>query len=205
MMRDSTRLFDIIISTVLLIGLMPVFLLIAVFIKTGSKGSLIYRQQRVGLCGKDFWMFKFRTMYVNAEHKGLLTIGTRDTRITNTGFFLRRYKLDELPQLYNVLKGDMSIVGPRPEVRKYVNLYTQEQAKVLTVKPGITDEASIKYKNENDLLTKSPNPEQMYIKVIMPIKIQLNKNYIDNKSVSLYFKTIWNTVFSIVKGADNST
>lgn len=203
-MKDKTRIFDIIISFTLLIGLSPVFLLIAVFVKTGSVGPILYRQQRVGLNGKDFWLLKFRTMYINADKKGLLTIGMNDSRITKIGVYLRHHKLDELPQLYNVLIGDMSIVGPRPEVRKYVNLYTADQAKVLSIKPGITDEASIKYKNENEMLTKSLNPEQLYIDTIMPIKIQLNKNYIDNKSFTLYFKTIWNTLFSIIKDTASS-
>jgi lipopolysaccharide/colanic/teichoic acid biosynthesis glycosyltransferase len=160
-----------------------------------SAGPIFYIQKRVGLNGKEFNLFKFRSMRVNADKLGLLTVGGRDSRITNSGYILRKYKLDELPQLLNVLKGEMSLVGPRPEVRKYVDLYTSDQRQVLQVRPGITDEASIKYKNENDLLAISENPEKTYIEEIMPAKLELNKKFIQNPSLVNYFSIISRTIF----------
>ena len=161
-----------------------------------SAGPIFYIQKRVGLNGKEFNLFKFRSMRVNADKLGLLTVGGRDSRITNSGYILRKYKLDELPQLLNVLKGEMSLVGPRPEVRKYVDLYTSDQRQVLQVRPGITDEASIKYKNENNLLAISENPERTYIEEIMPAKLELNKKFIQNPSLVNYFSIILRTIFN---------
>jgi lipopolysaccharide/colanic/teichoic acid biosynthesis glycosyltransferase len=188
------RLFDFLFSLIGLIFLLPFFIVIALIIILTSKGSVFYLQKRVGINGEDFNLFKFRTMKPNSDKHGLLTIGGRDPRITSVGYFLRKYKLDELPQLFNVLFGDMSIVGPRPEVRKYVDLYSEEQLKVLSVRPGITDQASISYFNENELLGKSNDPEKRYIEEIMPKKLELNLEYIkDNnmfKDICLILKTV---------------
>jgi lipopolysaccharide/colanic/teichoic acid biosynthesis glycosyltransferase len=188
------RLFDIGLSLTALILLLPLFLLIAVAVKISSRGSAFYKQARVGKDGNEFELFKFRTMYVDSDRAGLLTIGSKDYRITRVGYHLRKYKLDELPQLLNVLKGDMSFVGPRPEVRKYVNMYTPAQLRVLTVKPGVTDWASIKYFDENDILAGSDDPEDMYIKVIVPSKISKNLEYIDNQGILMDFKIILSTI-----------
>jgi lipopolysaccharide/colanic/teichoic acid biosynthesis glycosyltransferase len=175
------RLFDIVFSLIGIIILSPLMLVIALLIMLDSKGGVIFRQKRIGKNGKPFYILKFRTMKPDAEKSGQLTVGGKDSRITRTGYFLRKYKLDELPQLFNVLKGDMSFVGPRPEVPKYVELYTDEQRQILKVKPGITDYASIEYINENEILGQSNNPEETYIKEIMPQKIALNLKYIREK------------------------
>ena len=188
------RLFDVGISLIALIMLLPLFILIAIAIKINSRGSAFYKQTRVGKDGNEFELFKFRTMYINSDRAGLLTIGSKDYRITSVGYWLRKYKLDELPQLLNVLKGDMSFVGPRPEVRKYVNLYTPAQLRVLSVKPGVTDWASIKYFDENDILAGSDDPEDMYIKVIVPSKISKNLEYIDNQDLFMDLKIILSTI-----------
>jgi len=188
------RFFDIFLSIIGLVLLSPVFILICIWVKLDSKGAVFYKQIRVGINNVDFELIKFRTMQKNSEQKGLLTIGERDSRITKSGFYIRKYKIDELPQLINVLKGEMSIVGPRPEVRKYVNYYTDEQKKILFVKPGITDVASIKYSNENEILKKHNDPEKAYIEIIMLDKIQLNMKYISNYSISNYFKIIFLTI-----------
>ena len=177
------RLLDIVLSLLGLLFLLPIFVILAVWIKFDSQGSIFFRQIRVGKEGRNFRIYKFRTMIVNAEKMGIITIGERDPRITNSGYFLRKYKLDELPQFINVLKGEMSFVGPRPEVRKYVEMYNQEQLKILTVKPGITDYASIEYINEDEILGKSLDPEKTYIEEIMPQKIKYNMKYINNKTV----------------------
>ena len=160
---------------------------------------IFYFQKRVGKNSKNFKLFKFRTMEKDSEKKGLLTVGGRDPRVTKIGFYLRKYKLDELPQLFNVLFGTMSLVGPRPEVRKYVDLYTQKQKEVLSVRPGITDFASLKYINENDLLLKSPNPEETYIKDVMPAKLALNAEYIKQQGILVDFKIIFKTLLKIIK------
>lgn len=160
---------------------------------------IFYLQTRVGRSGKDFQLFKFRTMHLNADKKGLLTVGGKDPRVTGIGYYLRKYKLDELPQLFNVLFGTMSLVGPRPEVRKYVDLYSAEQRKVLSVRPGITDFASLEFINENDLLAKSTDPEQTYINEVMPAKLALNAKYIEQQGILTDFKIILNTIFKIVK------
>lgn len=193
------RILDILFSLLGLIVLAPVLVLLACIIRASSRGPVFYMQKRVGKNGKDFRLFKFRSMHVNADQKGLLTVGGKDSRITKVGYFLRKYKLDELPQLFNVLAGDMSVVGPRPEVRKYVDLYNDEQRKVLNVLPGITDYASIAFRNENELLGRSPNPEQLYITEILPKKIELNFSYINDRSMKKYFTIIFQTIVSSVK------
>ena len=193
------RFFDFILSLVGLVVLAPIFIVLAIWIKIDSKGPVFYKQVRVGQNGIDFGLFKFRSMVVDADKKGLITVGGRDPRITRSGYFIRKYKLDELPQLINVLVGDMSLVGPRPEVRKYVDLYTDEQQKVLSVKPGITDYASIEYMDENEILGKSNDPEKTYIEEIMPEKIKYNMKYINNKNLFEYFKIIFLTVLKIVR------
>ena len=193
------RFFDFILSLVGLVVLAPIFIVLAIWIKIDSKGPVFYKQVRVGQNSIDFGLFKFRSMVVDADKKGLITVGGRDPRITRSGYFIRKYKLDELPQLINVLVGDMSLVGPRPEVRKYVDLYTDEQQKVLSVKPGITDYASIEYMDENEILGKSSDPEKVYIEEIMPEKIKYNMKYISNKSLFEYFKIILLTVLKIVR------
>lgn len=193
------RFFDFILSLVGLVVLAPIFIVLAIWIKIDSKGPVFYKQVRVGQNSIDFGLFKFRSMVVDADKKGLITVGGRDPRITRSGYFIRKYKLDELPQLINVLVGDMSLVGPRPEVRKYVDLYTDEQQKVLSVKPGITDYASIEYMDENEILGKSSDPEKTYIEEIMPEKIKYNMKYIQNKNVSEYFKIIFLTLLKIVR------
>ncbi len=193
------RFFDVVISIFVLVVLLPFFIVVALLIKLTSKGSAIFIQQRVGKNGRDFDLYKFRTMCENAELESSLTVGEKDLRITGIGFFLRKYKLDELPQLVNVLKNDMSLVGPRPELRKFVDMYSEEQKIVLSVKPGITDYASVKYRNENMLLALQKNPEEYYIKEIMPVKIQLNKWYIHNKRIKNYFYIILSTLASVFK------
>lgn len=193
------RFFDFILSLVGLVVLAPIFIVLAIWIKIDSNGPVFYKQVRVGQNGIDFGLFKFRSMVIDADKKGLITVGGRDPRITRSGYFIRKYKLDELPQLINVLVGDMSLVGPRPEVRKYVELYTDEQQKVLSVKPGITDYASIEYMDENEILGKSNDPEKTYIEEIMPEKIKYNMKYIQNKNVSEYFKIIFLTLLKIVR------
>ena len=193
------RFFDFVLSLVGLVILAPIFIVLAVWIKIDSMGPVFYKQIRVGQNGKDFGLFKFRSMVVDADKKGLITVGGRDPRITRSGYFIRKYKLDELPQLINVLVGDMSLVGPRPEVKKYVELYTDEQQKVLSVKPGITDYASIEYMDENEILGKSTDPEKIYIEEIMPEKIKYNMKYIKNRSLIEYFKIIFLTVLKIIR------
>jgi lipopolysaccharide/colanic/teichoic acid biosynthesis glycosyltransferase len=192
------RFFDVLISFLGLIILFPVFFVIAICISIDSRGGIFYRQSRVGKGNKDFYLLKFRTMKAGSEQQGLLTVGENDRRITRVGFFLRKHKLDELPQLLNVLTGEMSLVGPRPEVRKYVSLYTPEQRKVLEVKPGITDFASIEYSNENARLAQTSSPEQAYINEIMPEKLELNKKFIENQTLSNYFLVILKTLLKTI-------
>lgn len=192
------RLFDILFSTIGLLVLSPLFLLIYIIIIIESKGGGFYSQTRVGKNGIPFAIYKFRSMRTDADKHGLITVGGRDPRITRIGYYIRNYKIDELPQLWNVLVGDMSLVGPRPEVQKYVDLYTEEQRKVLSVRPGITDYASIEYVDENILLAKSDDPDKTYVEVVMPAKIILNMKYINNKSLKEYFKIIFLTLAKIV-------
>jgi len=193
---DTTRFFDVFISVTLLLILLPFLLIAALLIKLTSKGPAIFVQQRVGKNNVNFNIYKFRTMRVNTAGRSL-TVGSRDSRITGVGFFLRKFKVDELPQLVNVIKGDMSIVGPRPELRKFVDLYTPEQQFVLSVKPGITDYASLKYRNENELLSSAKDPEKFYIAEVMPAKIALNKHYIYNKGLKTYFFIIFRTILTV--------
>jgi len=192
------RFFDILFSALGLIALSPVLLIIWILIVTESKGGGFYTQERIGKDGVPFRLYKFRSMRPDSDKGSLITIGGRDSRITKTGYFIRKYKLDELPQLWNVLKGDMSLVGPRPEVRKYVELYTDEQRVVLSVRPGITDYASIEYADENEILGRAEDPEKTYIEEIMPEKIRYNLKYINHRSVGEYFKIIFLTLKKII-------
>ena len=193
------RIVDILFSIIGILILLPFFILISLIILMDSKGGTFYKQLRVGKDGKDFKLLKFRSMRTDSDKQGLLTVGGRDKRITRIVYFIRKYKIDELPQLINVLIGEMSLVGPRPEVRKYVDMYSQEQLKVLSVKPGITDFASIEYSNENELLGKAENPEEVYINEIMPAKLLLNLKYISEKSIGTDFKIIFKTLGKIFK------
>ena len=192
------RLFDLIASGCGLLVLSPIFLVLAIWVKLDSPGPVFYRQVRVGRGNKDFRLFKFRSMRIGSDKSGLITVGGRDPRVTRSGFYIRKYKLDELPQLINVFLGDMSLVGPRPEVRKYVDMYTPEQMHVLDVRPGITDMASICYRNENEILEKVDNPEQYYQDVIMQDKLRINLEYVKKHSligdILLIFKTLWTVI-----------
>ena len=189
------RLFDIVASGCGLLVLSPILLIVAMWIKLDSHGPIFYRQERVGRYNKDFRIFKFRSMRVGSDKGSLVTIGGRDPRVTRSGYFIRKFKVDELPQLINVFIGDMSLVGPRPEVRHYVNYWTPEQLRVLQVRPGITDPASIRFRNENELLEQAEDPEKYYIEVIMQDKIKLYLDYVENSSfwydIKLIFKTFW--------------
>lgn len=193
------RLCDILFSLFGLIVLGPLFLIVALWIVLDNPGPVFYRQQRVGKDGKDFGLLKFRSMRVGADKMSLITVGDRDPRVTRAGYYIRKYKLDELPQLWNVLTGDMSLVGPRPEVRRYVELYTDEQRRVLAVRPGITDYASIEYIDENRLLAEAADPDKTYIEQIMPAKIQLNMRYIEHQTLGEYFRIIRLTLFKIIR------
>ncbi|MBL7903177.1 MAG: sugar transferase [Bacteroidia bacterium] len=192
------RGFDIFCSLIGLVILAPLLTLIAVCIALESQGGVFYRQLRVGRFGKEFYLYKFRTMYPDADKKGLLTVGGRDPRITRFGYYLRKFKLDELPQLLNVLNGSMSLVGPRPEVKKYVDLYTPEQRQVLNVRPGITDYASLEYFSENELLAASNDPEKTYIHEVMPAKLELNKKYIKEAGLMTDLRIIFRTIFKVM-------
>ena len=192
------RLFDVIASISGLIVLSPLFFLLAVWIKCDSRGPVFYRQVRVGRGNRDFRIFKFRSMRVGADKGSLVTIGGRDPRITRSGYYIRKYKFDEFPQLINVFLGDMSLVGPRPEVRHYVDYWTPEQMRVLDVRPGITDPASIKFRNENELMEKANNPEDYYIHVLMQEKIQLYLEYVKNASFFYDLKLIFKTFKVII-------
>lgn len=191
------RCFDLIISLIALLLLSPVFIIVSIFIIIDSGWPVFYKQSRVGKNDVDFKMFKFRSMVNAADKKGLLTVGMKDNRITKSGYYLRKYKLDELPQLINVLIGNMSIVGPRPEVRKYTSLYNQQQKEVLTIKPGITDFASIEYARENELLSKAEKPEEYYIEHIMPVKLEYALRYKNEQSLLTDIKIIARTIRKI--------
>lgn len=195
----SKRIFDIVSSACAIFILAPVFLIIVLLIRIDSRGPIIYRQKRVGKNNQDFYLNKFRTMVTDADKKGQLTVGMRDARITRIGYFLRKYKLDEFPQLINVMNGEMSIVGPRPEVRKYVNLYSEEQQRVLQALPGLTDPASLAYINENEILGKAENPEKTYIEEVMPAKLELNLQYIDRQNLKTDIDLIFQTLKKIIK------
>lgn len=197
--KITKRAFDIIACMTAGLVLSPLCLCIGLAIACGSKGGAFYRQIRVGRNGKEFKLLKFRTMRQDADKTGgLITIG-EDLRVTRVGKFLRKYKLDELPQFLNIIKGDMSIVGPRPEVPKYVALYDERQRHVLSVRPGLTDYASIEYISESELLAQSPDPDKTYIEEIMPEKLELNLKYIENQSIMEDLRLILKTLSSIVR------
>ena len=191
------RVFDIIVSFCGIIILFPLIIIVSILIKITSKGPVLFKQVRVTKNGKLFKIYKFRTMKENSEGNKQITVG-KDNRITGIGHILRKTKLDELPQLFNVLKGEMSLVGPRPEVPKYVELYTDEQREILKVPAGITDYASIYFSNESELLGEAENPEEFYIKKIMPYKIELNKKYINEIGIMTDIKIIILTIFKIL-------
>jgi lipopolysaccharide/colanic/teichoic acid biosynthesis glycosyltransferase len=191
------RIFDIIFALFALIFLFPIFLLIALVIMISSRGSIFFIQKRVGKNFKEFNLIKFRSMKTNSERLGMLTIGENDSRVTKMGYYLRKYKLDELPQLINVLIGDMSFVGPRPEVKKYVDLYDNIQKKVLAVRPGITDYASLYFFEESKLLAKAKDAEHTYVHEIMPMKLKMNLEYIENASTIEDLKIIFKTIIRI--------
>ena len=193
------RFSDIVFSLFGLLFFSPLFLIVALWIIINDPGSVFYRQQRVGKNNKDFGLLKFRSMRVGADKMSLITIGDRDPRVTRAGYYIRKYKIDELPQLWNVFIGDMSLVGPRPEVRRYVDLYTEEQRQVLSVRPGITDYASIEYIDENRLLAASKDPDKTYITEIMPAKIALNMKWIHHQTIGEYFKIIFLTLTKIIR------
>jgi lipopolysaccharide/colanic/teichoic acid biosynthesis glycosyltransferase len=192
------RSFDFLFSILGLILLFPILVLIAILIKIDSKGPVLFIQGRVGKNNIDFNIFKFRTMSVQSEKKGLLTLGNHDSRVTKIGYFLRRYKVDEFPQLINILIGDMSFVGPRPELRHYVNFYNEDDMKIFKVRPGITGLASLKYRNEVELLKAAKNPEEFFIKTIIPDKLRYNKDYIKRRSFFFDMKLILITIVKVI-------
>lgn len=193
------RTLDIVFSFLGLIILAPFFFMIAFAIKFNSSGPVFYLQERVGKYRNLFKLFKFRSMGIDADKGNAITVGAKDSRITRVGYYLRKFKVDELPQLINVLIGDMSLVGPRPEVKKFVDLYTEEQLKVLNVKPGITDYASLQFRNENELLEGKTDPIGFYIREIMPVKLQLNLQYIAERNLWLDIRIIFKTLWAIFK------
>lgn len=192
------RIFDIIASGLGIACLSPLFLILAIWIKADSRGPVFYRQTRVGRHNRDFRLFKFRSMRPNSDRLGLITIGGRDPRVTRSGYYIRKYKLDELPQLINVFIGDMSLVGPRPEVRKYVDMYTPEQLHVLDVRPGITSLASIRYRNENDILAAADDPDRAYIEQVMPDKLAIDLQYVTRANLLTDIRIIFSTFAAIL-------
>jgi len=192
------RIFDILFSLIVLAVFLPFGIVIALIILLTSKGGVFFVQERIGRHEKPFGLLKFRTMRKDADKLGKLTVGMRDPRITGIGYFLRKYKLDEFPQFINVLLGSMSVVGPRPEVKEYVDLYTPAQKQVLNVKPGITDYASLEYFKENELLGKSTDPRKTYIEEVMPAKLELNKKYASNPSIGQDVKIVWKTFVRVI-------
>lgn len=193
------RFFDIVFSSIGLVLLCPLFLILYVLICLESKGGGFYSQERIGRNGVPFRLYKFRSMRRDADKIGLITVGGHDPRITHMGYFIRKYKLDELPQLWNVFVGEMSLVGPRPEVRKYTDLYNDEQRRVLSVRPGITDWASIEYVDENEILGRAEDPDKAYIEQIMPDKIRYNMRWVERQDIVEYFKIIFCTLFKILR------
>lgn len=193
------RLFDIIASGLGLIVLSPLFAVLAVWIKCDSKGPVFYRQVRVGRNNRDFRIYKFRSMRPDSDKLGLITVGGRDPRVTRSGYYIRKYKLDEFPQLINVFIGDMSLVGPRPEVRKYVDMYTPEQMRVLSVRPGITSLASLRYRNENELLAQAEDPDRCYVEKVMPDKLAIDLEYVPKANLLTDIRLIFATIASIIK------
>lgn len=194
------RTVDFLSSIIGLIVLSPFFLVIGLLVKIDSRGPVFYLQERVGREVKPFKLFKFRTMHVDADKYAAITVGARDPRITSVGFYLRKYKIDELPQLINVFNGTMSLVGPRPELKKFVDLYSDEQKKVLSVRPGLTDFASIQFRSENELLEGKPDPIDFYIREIMPVKLEMNLKYIRNQSLVTDLQILLKTILHIIKG-----
>lgn len=194
----TKRIFDVLFSFIGLLVLSPLLLLIAILIKLDSKGPVLFIQGRVGKNNIDFNIYKFRTMRVQSQKKGLLTLGNNDSRITKIGYFLRRYKIDEFPQLINILKGDMSFVGPRPELRYYVNFYNEDDLKIFAVRPGITGLASLKYRNEVELLKAADNPEEFFIQTIIPDKLKFNKEYIKKQNFLFDLKLIFLTIIKVI-------
>ena len=192
------RAFDLIFSFIILTTFLPFGIMIALFIMLSSPGGIFYRQERIGKNGIPFMLFKFRSMRTNSDQSGSLTVGMKDSRITKIGVFIRKYKLDEFPQFINVLFGTMSVVGPRPEVKEFVDLYTEKQRKILEVKPGITDYASLEYFNENEVLAQSSDPKKTYIEEVMPHKILINQKYLINPSVGHDLKIIAKTIKRIL-------
>ena len=193
------RMFDILFAMFMLLLFSPLFCGLAIWVSLDSRGGVFFGQERVGLDGKPFKLWKFRTMKPHAERGGQLTVGSYDSRITRAGYFLRKFKVDELPQLWNVVLGDMSVVGPRPEVPRYVAMYSTEQRKVLSIRPGITDYASLRYFEESDLLAKSANPEETYITQIMPAKLALNLEYVSKHTFAGDVAIIVKTGLRILK------
>lgn len=193
------RLFDLIVSFIILLIFLPFGIIVSLAILFESRGGVFYFQERIGKNGLPFKLWKFRSMRKDSDKSGKLTVGMRDPRITRSGIFIRKYKLDEFPQFINVLKGEMSIVGPRPEVKEYVDMYTAEQRQILNVKPGITDLASLEYFKENELLGNSEDPQKTYIEEIMPAKIELNKKYISNPTICADIKIMWQTFLKIIR------
>jgi lipopolysaccharide/colanic/teichoic acid biosynthesis glycosyltransferase len=193
------RAFDLLFAFTILTFFLPFGILISMLIMIGSKGGVFYRQERIGRHGKPFMLLKFRSMRIDSDQQGKLTVGMNDSRITQIGLFIRKYKLDEFPQFINVLLGEMSIVGPRPEVEEFVSLYNTSQKRVLEVKPGVTDYASIEYFNENAILAEANDPKKTYIETIMPEKIRLNQKYISNPTLAHDLKIIFRTILRILK------
>lgn len=197
--RYIKRIFDFIAALFGILILSPLFLLIAIWVKLDSKGPVFYKQCRVGQNNKFFWILKFRSMSINAENGGVLTVGSRDPRVTRSGYYLRKCKLDELPQLINVLVGEMSIVGPRPETEQYIRSYPKEQMElILSLKPGITDIASIRYRHENDILKEAEDPHQLYTERILPNKIRYKLLYVKECSFILDLKIIFWTLYEVL-------
>lgn len=192
------RTFDIVASGLGLVCLSPLFLVLAVWIKADSKGPVFFRQVRVGRGNKDFRIYKFRSMRPDSDKGRLITVGGHDPRVTRSGYYIRKFKLDEFPQLINVFRGEMSLVGPRPEVRKYVDLYTPEQMRVLDVRPGITSLASIRYRNENEILANADDPDKTYIDVVMPDKLAIDLEYVPKANLLTDIKLIFSTFKEII-------
>lgn len=194
----TKRLFDILVTLMIGVVLFPIALIVSLMILLEGGGGVFFKQERIGLHGKPFYLWKFRTMKKNSEERGQLTIGMKDDRITKLGIFLRKYKLDEIPQLLNVLTGEMSLVGPRPEVKKYVDLYNEEQRKILNAKPGITDYASLEYFKENEILGNAQDPEKAYIEEIMPHKLRINQKFLRSSGLSQDINVLYLTALRIL-------
>jgi lipopolysaccharide/colanic/teichoic acid biosynthesis glycosyltransferase len=193
------RVFDLICCLVALIALLPLFVILAIAVKLDSRGPVFFSQERVGWGGRRFRLYKFRTMVADAAQCGPAITRGGDWRVTRIGKVLRRFKLDELPQLWNVVKGDMSIVGPRPEVPKYVALFPKEYERVLTVRPGITDLATLQYRNEESVLQHAADAEQFYVEQVLPAKLKLNLEYLKKRGFFYDLKLILLTLVRIVK------